>query len=141
MKIPRTQIAAAISKLSLDSTTAFLRKRLAEEVAAYLLIEHRTDELDSLMRDVMEERSRLGVVEVVAVSAHHLASSVIDDLKQAVKELFPGARQIIISPKLDPSLIGGIRLEFANRQLDLSVRAKLNQLKQLIAYRKDQVGV
>ncbi len=138
MRVPRTQIAEVISKLSLSKTSP---KRLADEVAAYLLSENRTDELDSLMRDVIDQRGKSGIIEVVAVSAHHLTPAVLADIKAEVKKLFPKERQIIISSKVDTSLIGGLRLEFANRQLDLSVRAKLNQLKQVIAYRKDQVSV
>lgn len=136
MKAPRTQIARVItqrlSEISLE--------RLAKEVAAYLLNENRVDELDSLMRDVVAERVLTGTVEVTAVSAHRLSEAALKDIETEAKLLYPRAEHIIISPKIDPSLLGGVRLEFPNAQLDLSLRAKLNELKTLITYGKDAIS-
>ena len=136
MKVARNQIAAAItSSLSIGDVAP---KRLAQAIAAYLLVERRTGELDSLMRDVIEARSAEGIVEVTAVTAHELDQRAITDVQEQVKTIYPKARSIIVSPRLDPALIGGIRLEFANSQLDLSLRSKLNRMRQLITYGKDQ---
>lgn len=134
MKVARKTIATAIADLSVKRTSA---KDLANQVAAYLLSEHRTAELDSLMRDVSEERSRHGVVEVEAVSAHALDQRSVDDVKTEVKAIYPQAQEVIVSPRIEPALIGGIRLEFPNSVLDLSLRNRLNHLKQLITYGKD----
>ena len=50
-----------------------------------------------------------------------------------MRELYPNAKQIIITPEQDAKAVGGIRLELANQQLDLTVRGKLNLFKQLTA--------
>lgn len=131
MKTPRTRIANAVTK-RLGSTD---EKTLSQEVAAYLLSENRVGELDSLLRDVMQQRADTGVVEVVAVSAYPLSDTVRTDIKANIKAAYPGAKNIIISEEIDPSLVGGVRLELANQQLDLSVRAKLNKFKQVTADR------
>jgi F0F1-type ATP synthase delta subunit len=128
MKTPRHQIAAALARRSLATTDG---KALAAEIAAYLLDEHRTNELNSLLRDVSQYRADHGIVEVVAVSAFDLSDSVRTDITMQVREMFPDSREIIISHQPDESVIGGVRLEFPNQQLDLSVRSKLNRLKQL----------
>ncbi|MGH7234435.1 MAG: F0F1 ATP synthase subunit delta [Candidatus Saccharimonadales bacterium] len=133
MKVARRQIASAISELSLKTKP----DKLANEVAAYLLSEGRSNELDSLMRDVIEDRSEHGVVEVSAVSAHELDQKSITDIKHEVKTHYPNAREIIVSPKLDKSIIGGVRLELTNARLDLSLVSKLNRFKQLMTYGKD----
>lgn len=126
-KIPRSQVTDAISKLS--KTTS--EDKLAKEIAAYLLETNRTGELDSLARDLVTSRVNDGIVEVTAVSAHQLASATIADIEAKIRSLYPAVRQIIINQRLDANEVGGVRLEFPDKQLDLSVRNKLNKFKQL----------
>ncbi len=134
MKVARRQIASVVSDLSFKTPI----DKLANQVAAYLLVERRSNELDSLMRDVMENRAQQGTVEVVAVSAHDLDLQTLADIKREVLMHYPKAQEVIVSPRLDSSLIGGVRLEFANAQLDLTLRGKLNRFKQLMTYGKDE---
>lgn len=127
-KLPRHELAAVLADKSL---VGMGEKRFSREIAAYLLSEGRTGELDSLLRDIQQYRADHGIVEVLAVSAHELTDKVRRDIEVQVRELYPKAKKIIISPQHDPNVIGGIRLELANQQLDLSLRAKLNKFKQL----------
>ncbi len=129
MKVPRYQIANIIAKLSLKSDAD--AKELSSEIAAYLLSERRTGELHSLLRDVASLRAKQGIVEVNAVSAHKLTDTVLSDIREQVQEQYPSAKQIIINERIDKNLVGGVRLEMLDKQLDLSVRAKLNRFKQL----------
>ena len=127
-KIPRHEIAKVLAERTLGRVNA---AALSNEVAAYLLAEGRTAELEPLLRDVMQYRAEHGIVEVIAVSTHPLSAGVHSDITVQVKKVFPGAKQIIVSEELQPELVGGVRLEFPNQQLDLSVRAKLSRFKQL----------
>jgi F0F1-type ATP synthase delta subunit len=129
MKTPRSELIPVLAKLS----TKLSVKKFSAEVADYLLDENRTGELDSLARDLVDYRAANGVVEVSAVSAHQLSPAALKEIKQKVKQIYPQARQIIINQRLDPDQIGGLRLELPNQQLDLSLRAKLNQFKQMTA--------
>jgi F0F1-type ATP synthase delta subunit len=126
-KLPRHELAIVLA----ERLRTVPEKRLASEVAAYLLSEGRSGELDSLLRDIRQYRAEYGVVEVVAVSAHELNAQTRRDVESQVRGLYPGAKHIIISPRLDVDVIGGVRLELANQQLDLTVRGKLNRFKQL----------
>jgi F-type H+-transporting ATPase subunit delta len=129
-KQPRTRIAEVIAERTLaggDDTT------LVQEVAAYLLDQDRTDELESILRDVMQYRADHGIVEVIAHTAHPLAPETKQAVERETRRIYPAAKQIIVSEQVDPTLVGGVRLEFANQQLDLSVRSKLNLFKQLTA--------
>ena len=130
MKISRSRLAAIVANKAVQSVSS---KVLSQEVAAYLLLEGRTGELDSLLRDVMQYRADHGIVEVIVTDAHPISDAVRRDVEGVVRELYPKATQIIVSEQLDPSIIGGIQIELANQQLDLSVRAKLNRFKQLTA--------
>jgi F0F1-type ATP synthase delta subunit len=129
MKTPRSQITPVIADLTLrpDVDT----KKLSLEVAAYLLDENRTGELDSLLRDIIAYRADEGVIEVTAVSARELPSGIRQDIEKLVRENFKNAKQIIINQRIDADVVGGVRLELVDRQLDMTVRNKLNRFKEL----------
>ncbi len=134
MKQPRTKIARVIADQTLQDGPS---KKLGREIAAYLLREGRVNELDSVLRDVQADWAAAGYVEVLAASAHELTGAVKADIAKRVKRLQPAAKRIIVTEVRDPAVIGGVRLSFANQQLDLSVQAKLNRFKQLAATGKD----
>ena len=91
----------------------------------------RTGDLEPLLRDMAKQRVLAGIVEVTAFSAHSLAASVISDIHSEAKKLYPQAKRIIINERHDPDLIGGVRLEFPDYQLDLSIRSQLNRFRTL----------
>jgi F0F1-type ATP synthase delta subunit len=128
-KVPRHQLAAIIADKLGDSAVS--AEQLSREVAAYLLETGRSGELDSLLRDIMQLRADKGMVEVLAHSAFPLSESVRKDIEAEVRAIFPDATAIIVSEVPDRSVVAGVKLELANQQLDLSVRAKLNRFKQL----------
>lgn len=131
-KIPRHQIAKVLAERSLGRVDT---KTFSDEIAAFLLHEHRTADIEPLLRDIMQYRVDHGIVEVIAVSAHPLSSSVRSDIERQITSVFPDAKQIIISEELQPEVVGGVRLELPNQQFDLSVRAKLSRFKQLTTVR------
>ncbi|HVX58470.1 MAG TPA: F0F1 ATP synthase subunit delta [Candidatus Saccharimonadales bacterium] len=134
MKAPRTRLARLVADQTLDKGVS---GRFAREVAAYLLSEGRVDELDSLLRDVQEDWAEAGHVEVTARSAHPLTAAVKDDIRREVKKVYPAAKRIVINEVTDPAVVGGVRLNMPSRQLDLSIRAKLNLFKQAVTAGKD----
>lgn len=129
MKEPTHQVAVILAQRTLAPD--FDEQSFAREVAAYLLDTGRTGQLNSLARDMVIQRAEQGVVEVTAVSAHELSESVRADIRAQVERLYPNAAQIVINERRDESVVGGVRLEFPEQQLDLSVRSKLNRLKAL----------
>lgn len=134
MKVPRHRLAALFAERSLGR---FNRTELSREIAAYLLEEGRVRELEPLLRDIMKYRAMHDIVEVLAYSAHPLNIAVKRDIERTVRGFYPAAKKVIITPIDDSELIGGVRLELAEQQLDLSVRAKLNKLKRLTLAGKD----
>ncbi len=128
-KVSRLKIAAALAdKIDLATTS---QADLSRQIAAYLLETHRTSELDSVMRDLMQVRADRGIVEVTAVTAHPLSAALRADIEKNIRTRFTTAKTVIVSQSHDDEVVGGVRLELANQQLDLSVRAKLNRFKQL----------
>jgi len=100
-------------------------KKLTETVAAYLVANRRTSELDAIMREVSRQREqRDSVTEVTATSAYALT----DGVKKTITSLL-GNNKLIINEVVDPEVLGGVRLETSEVQLDLTVRNRLNRLK------------
>jgi F0F1-type ATP synthase delta subunit len=134
MKQSRVKLARVVADKTLKSG---LNKRFSKEIAAYLLAEGRTGELDSILRDVQADWAEAGHVEVIAASAYPLSEASKKDIEREVKKIYPQAKSIGVRETLDPEIIGGVRLSLVNRQLDLSVEAKLNKFKQLTTAGKD----
>ncbi len=128
MKVPRHILAEAIAKRTMHVTDA---KLLAREIAAYLLAEHRTSELESILRDIMQYRSEHGVLEAEVVTAHSVGDHVNTEVKQLLHAAYPNAKTIHVADRIDPDVIGGLRVDMANEQLDMTVSAKLAKFKTL----------
>ncbi|HEX7633062.1 MAG TPA: F0F1 ATP synthase subunit delta [Candidatus Saccharimonadales bacterium] len=134
MKQPRTQLARTIADTTLKKGVS---KKYAQEIAAYLLTEGRVQELDSLLRDVQADWAEAGQVEVIATSAHPLTAQIKTTITKQIKQLYPEAKNIIITEVHNPEVIGGVRVSLANQQLDLSIEAQLNRFKQLTTQGKE----
>jgi F0F1-type ATP synthase delta subunit len=134
MKQSRTQLAKTIA----DKTLAHgASQSYAQEIAAYLLAENRVGDLDSILRDIQEDWADAGYVEVLAHSAHPLTPAVTEEIMKQVKREYPNALQIRVTEVNDPEVIGGVQIRMPNKQLDLSIEAKLNKFKQLTIAGKD----
>jgi F0F1-type ATP synthase delta subunit len=129
MKIPQKKLAQEITDRlgkGIDS------RQLANEVAAYLIDSGQTSALSSVLRDVQEIRAEKdGIVEVIASSAYPLSAEQKAEIESAAKKQYPNMKQVIIHHDLDTNVVGGVSLSFANASLDLTIRAKLNQLRAL----------
>lgn len=128
--VTRQELAEIIGKRTLGARN---RTELVSSIAAYLAGAHKSVDLDSLIRDVLLYRQASGIIEAVAVSAHELSPVVIRDIEALLKEHYPKAKTILVDQKLDPAVVGGVRIELPNEVLDLSVKSKLNLFKRLVA--------
>jgi F0F1-type ATP synthase delta subunit len=124
----RKKLAIAIADLMDEGLSV---NKLAKETAAYMLVERRTKELPSLMRDVMNERARRGTVEATATSAFALEKSIKHAITEIAQQPYPHAKQVILHEEHDPAVIGGVHIVANDRQLDLTIHSRLQQLTTL----------
>lgn len=104
------------------------RKHWVQALAAYLIETNRAGEVDLIINDIARELfEQKGQLLVEVVSARPLTDQVRSELKRALKEA-TNAREVDLSERLDPKLIGGLIARTPDAQLDASVRTKLNQL-------------
>ena len=137
MSFSRHALATVIAG---DSLRGRFGKRRAEAVAAYLISSGHIHELAPLLRDVAALRLQQGRVEVVATSARTLTPTALRDIRAVVKRHYPGAKQIHITPRIDPALIGGTKLTFGEYELDLSVRARFERFSAAALGERQRVG-
>ena len=130
IKMPRHILAEALAVHTMQMTDANL---LAREIAAYLLAERRVNELESILRDIMQYRAEHGVLEAVVVTAHDAPTSVPREVEQLLSRAYPKAKNIRITNRQDSSTIGGLRIDMANERLDMTIKTKLSTFKRLTA--------
>lgn len=124
-RLTRTQIAHTVARLMQDGETA----NLAQEIAAYLMSEHRLRDLDSIMRDAARIRyEKYGILEATATTARPLTAEAKRDIKE-----YLASKQVILNEDQNPAVVGGLRLEALDKQLDVSIKGRLNRLKQLVS--------
>lgn len=68
-----------------------------------------------------------GEVSAEVTSAHPLSDAQQDELKAALKGVT--GKDVAIAATVDPSLLGGLVVKIGSRQIDTSLRTKLNSLK------------
>ncbi len=102
-------------------------EQLIKQLAAYLVEEGRTGEIDLLMSDIALEMERLGHSDVQLVSAYELSQSLKTELENIIK-VMTGAKTVKFCETIDQSLIGGIIATTPSAEIDLSVRSKLKML-------------
>ncbi len=134
MKVPRQILAKTIAERTLHVHDT---KMLAGEIAAYLLAERRTAELESILRDIMQYRTNHGLLEAELVSAHDVSEHVLEETRQLLQHAYPTAKTVRVNSRVDPKVIGGIRIDMANERLDMTVAAKLATFKRFTAIDKE----
>lgn len=125
----RQDLSEYIGERTLNITD---REKLVNEIAAYLLEENLTADLDSIMRDVMQYRLKHGIVEVVVISAHTLSQTDLDDIYNVLKSEYPSAKSYTVDQQIDSNVVGGVKLEFPGSQLDLTIFSRLNLFKRQV---------
>ncbi|HUD08288.1 MAG TPA: F0F1 ATP synthase subunit delta [Candidatus Saccharimonadales bacterium] len=128
MKIPRHTLAHLLAQKSLHQG---ITDDDDLQIAAYLLATNRTNEVNSLLRDIQSEWAKDGYVNITAISANPLSSTDKSDIDKLIHSLYPKSKTINLSERIDKNLIGGVRIEFARYQLDLSILGTLNRFKRL----------
>lgn len=112
--------AAAIAPaLKLDQLTANFLGVLASN--------RRLGQLNAVIRAYGQfVASHRGETTAEVTSAHPLSAAQIDDLKAKLKEQL--GRDVSVDLNVDPAILGGLIVKVGSRQLDGSIRTKLNTL-------------
>ncbi|MFC5387283.1 F0F1 ATP synthase subunit delta [Aquamicrobium segne] len=80
--------------------------------------------IEAFARIAAEHR---GEVSAQVTAAHVLTAAQQNELKAALKSV--AGKDVIINVTVDPSLLGGLVVKMGSRQIDTSLKTKLNSLK------------
>jgi len=81
-----------------------------------------TDIYASLMK------AKRGEVDATIISADPLTKRETEAVAAAIKANSKGASEVVISSKVDPSIIGGIQVQIGDQFLDLSIKSKIDEI-------------
>jgi F-type H+-transporting ATPase subunit delta len=114
-----------------DLISAIVRRPLPRELAAFLKLVIENDRLATLP-EVSSQFRRLkndadGTADCLIETAFALSDAQLDDLVALLGRKFP--RRLKPQQRVEPRLIGGVRVTVGDRVLDGSVRARLDAMR------------
>jgi F-type H+-transporting ATPase subunit delta len=115
----RAQVAHYVASKLPDDRQEAIRK-----AAAWLVDQKRGNEVQYLANDVARALEADGYSYVRVTTAHHLAGPASDDVRQFVSHQ-TGAKHVEVENVTDESIVGGVRIETPDRELDATVAHKL----------------
>jgi F-type H+-transporting ATPase subunit delta len=120
-RITRRKLSAYVADKLVAGAQA---KDILAQAAAYLIETKQTHDVDLLVRDIEDQLMKRGVV-IADVTA---ARSLNDEAKKAIAKLLD-AKDLHIRESVDPSVLGGIRIDVPGKRYDATLRRKINLLK------------
>ena len=112
-------VAAAAAAMSLDPLTTNFLGVLAQN--------RRLGQLGAVIRAFGQLAARhRGETTAEVTSAHPLSATQVKALKAKLKTQL--ARDVAVDLTVDPSILGGLIVKIGSRQIDSSIRSKLNTL-------------
>mmetsp|Transcript_50591 Transcript_50591/g.122083 ORF Transcript_50591/g.122083 Transcript_50591/m.122083 type:complete len:223 (+) Transcript_50591:243-911(+) len=73
-------------------------------------------------------KAKRGQVDATIISADPLTKAQSDQIAAAIKANSQGAKEVVISSQVDPSIMGGIQVQIGDQFLDLSVKSRIEEL-------------
>lgn len=101
---------------------------IAKRLAAYLVDVRRVRELDLIVRDIEAALADRGVLLADISSSRPLSETATREIKNYLKTETK-ADKIHLRESVDPQLLGGVQIAVPGRELDATLRHRLNQLK------------
>lgn len=120
-------LVAELGEYSLHCT----KQEFIQKVATAITTHRLPIEPETFLRDIAKYRfEKHGIIELCIRSVHSLTEQEVTEIKKFVQEEIKGVTRVIVTEQKDESLYGGFVLEFAQEEIDASVRKKIQLLKQ-----------
>ncbi len=120
-RIPRRKIAVYFAGELLKG------KDITKQLAAYLVESKRTKEVSLLVRDIEAALLDRGVLYADVASSHKLSDDTLKSVTSYLQKS-TSAKEVHLRTSIDETLLGGVKIDTPDRQLDNTIRHKLNQL-------------
>jgi F-type H+-transporting ATPase subunit delta len=123
-KISRRSLAMYVATNLINQRRAVVVKQLA----AYLVETRRTKELDMIVRDINFYLSEVGITSATLTSAYDLSA----ETKKAIEKFIvqkTKSSEVAIETRVDPNVLGGIKISLPGYELDQTIAHQLTVLK------------
>lgn len=105
--------------------------KLARELAAILIVSRRQNQAELLAEDIGWELERRGqAANAQVISARTISDRLRKDIEAHIKKA-AAVKQVIINETVDPSVLGGIRIDTAAHSWDKTLGRKLTEIKEV----------
>lgn len=125
VRLSRRKIASYVAQ---QLVAGVKTNQLALELAAFMLDTKRTNELGLIIRDIEYELSKLGVVMAQVTSAFDINEATQLAVNKLIKDK-TGASQVHLEQFIDPSVMGGVKIDLPGLQYDATVARRLTILR------------
>lgn len=124
-RLSRRKIASYYATALVDGVDA---KKLALQLAGFLIENGRVKELELIINEIEYQLGLRGIVLANITSAHKLDEMTKKAIINLVKSN-TGADNVQLREYADPSVLGGVKLEFTGSELDTTIARRLTKLK------------
>lgn len=125
-KLTRRMIAEAFVTEYGKASSPEARRAVVESLAAVLLEERMTDQVDVVLRDIIQAQTKAtGTLSAELTSRFSLTDTLLEEVAEQLRRL-TGARQVVFDQTQDEHLLGGVRVQTPTTQLDLSLNRRLD---------------
>jgi F-type H+-transporting ATPase subunit O len=76
-------------------------------------------------------KAKRGEVDATIISADPLTKKETEQVAAAIKATSKATGEVIISSKVDPSIIGGIQVQIGDQFLDLSIKSRIEEISRM----------
>ena len=104
------------------------RQTVLTQLAAYLVLHKRLDQVELVVADIARNLAELGTVKASVTVAHPLTAELKRALEQYVMRI-EDANSVQIDETIDPSLLGGVIIETPHKRFDAAVATQLTRLR------------
>lgn len=122
-------------RLSRRSVAVHVAERLAagdktvvNQLAAYIVENRQTRNIDSFVRDIESRVLAMGTATVDVTSAFSLSEATRAEIKSFIKKQ-TGVSEVALRERVDESVLGGVRLRTPGRELDATLARKITLLR------------
>ena len=123
LRLSRRKIAEHVASELLAGNSA-----VTSQLAAYLIETRRQREVELITRDIEDALARKGVVIADIASAHELTDTSRSAITSFLKEKVD-AKKVHLRETVEPSLLGGVRINVSGSEMDGTLRRKITKLK------------
>lgn len=133
----------SISKEEKKKIIETLQRSVSTEIFNFLCILIDKQRFN-ILPEIQNELNKLvnkakGIVVAEVSSAYEVDSNTIEKLKQKLENIFHKGEKILVESKIEPNLIGGIKVKINDLVYDGSIKGRLENLKRRLGWRLNQM--